>query len=61
MHRRSVVGPDAHAQFFAELLGAFDVPHRRSYVPRRHQLLIQKCAQQNAAHLPCAQYRQTLV
>jgi len=30
---------------------------RGGHVSGRHQLLIQKCAQQNAAHLACAQHR----
>ncbi len=51
MHGSVVVGPNTHTQLFAKLLGALGVPHRGAHVARRHELLIQKCAQQNAAHL----------
>ena len=61
VHRGAIVGPDAHAQLLGQLLGALGVPHRGRHVPRRHQLLIQKRAQQDAAHLPRAQHRQTFV
>ena len=60
-HGRAIVGRHRDAQFFGQRIGALLVTHRGRDVRRRDQLLIEKGAQQRAAHLPCPQHRQPFV